>query len=161
MLLPYNANSATQAAYVKQYRTAAQRLGIVLVERKLLTMGEARHALARVRKDDIDGILAPRDADLNIPGFVLEATTRRGIPTMFDSVFWLKDGGVASYGPSYIASGRQAARLVDKIIKGMNPGEIPVEVDDYFEFTINLKVAKALGIIIPPEVLYRADRIIR
>jgi len=44
---------------------------------------------------------------------------------MFDSVFWLKDGGLASYGPSFIASGRQAARLVDKIIKGANPGEIP------------------------------------
>ena len=80
---------------------------------------------------------------------------------MFDGAFYLQDGGLASYGPSEFASGRQAARLLDKIIKGMNPGEIPVEVDNYFEFTINLKVAKALGIIIPPEVLYRADRIIR
>jgi putative ABC transport system substrate-binding protein len=50
---------------------------------------------------------------------------------------------------------------VDKIIKGMNPGEIPVEVDHYLEFTINMKVAKALGITIPPVVLYQADQILR
>jgi putative tryptophan/tyrosine transport system substrate-binding protein len=161
VLFPYSATNDHQAANLMQYRVAAQHLGIVLVERQLRTMAEARAALAGVRKEDIDGILAPHDVDLNIPGFVLEATTKQGIPSMFDGAFYLKDGGLASYGPSEFASGRQAARLVDKIIKGMNPGEIPVEVDNYFEFTINLKVAKALGIIIPPEVLYRADRIIR
>ena len=161
VLVPYNAANDHQAALMGRYRAAAQRLGIALVERKLRTMEEAREALARVRKQDIDGILAARDADLNIPGFVLETTTRRGIPSMFDSAFFLKDGGFASYGPSYIASGRQAARLVDKIIKGAHPGGIPVEVDQYLEFAINLKAAKALGITIPREVLYQADRIIR
>jgi putative ABC transport system substrate-binding protein len=161
VLVPYNANNAQQAANVLQYRAAAQRLGIEMMERKLRTMGEARAALAQVRKEDIDGILSPRDVDLNIPGVVLETTTRRGIPSMFDSAFYLKDGGLASYGPSLFASGRQAARLVDKIIKGANPGEIPVEVDQYLEFAINLKVAKALGITIPREVLYQADRILR
>ena len=161
VLVPYSASNAHHAANVTQYRAAAPRLGIVLVERKLRTMEEARDALARVRKEDFDGILAARDADLNIPGFVLETTARQGIPSMFASSFWLKDGAFASYGPSLVASGRQAARLVDKIIKGANPGEIPVEVDQYFEFAINLKAAKALGITIPREVLYQADRILR
>jgi putative ABC transport system substrate-binding protein len=161
VLFPYNATNEHQAANVMQYRAAAQHLGIVLVERQLRTLAEARDALAGVRKEEIDGMLAPHDVDLNIPGFVLEATTKQGIPSMFDGAFYLKDGGLASYGPSEFASGRQAARLVDKIIKGVNPGEIPVEVDNYFELTINLKAAKALGITIPPEILYRADRIIR
>jgi putative ABC transport system substrate-binding protein len=161
VLYPYHAHNAHQAAILQQYRAAAQRLGIMLVERKLRTMEEARDALAGVRKADIDGMLAPPGVDLNIPGFVLDATTRQGIPSMFDSAFYLQDGGLASYGPSWFASGRQVARLVDKIIKGAHPGDIPVEVDYYFELTINLKVAKALGITIPPEVLYRADRIIR
>jgi putative ABC transport system substrate-binding protein len=57
--------------------------------------------------------------------------------------------------------GRQAARLVDKILKRANPAEIPVEVNPKVEFAINLKVAKALGLTIAPEVLYRADRIMR
>ena len=68
---------------------------------------------------------------------------------------------MASYGPAGHESGRQAARLVDKILKGADPAEIPVEVNNKIEFVINLKVAKALGITIAPEVLYRADRIIR
>jgi len=161
VLFPYHAHNAYQTANFMQYRAAAHRLGLVLVDRPLHTIEEARDVLAGVRKEDIDGMLAPREVDLNIPGFVLEATTRQGIPSMFEIAFYLKDGGLASYGPSGFASGRQVARLVDKIIKGVHPGDIPVEVDNYFEFTINLKVAKALGITIPPVVLYRADQIIR
>ncbi len=80
---------------------------------------------------------------------------------MFDAAFWAEQGGLASYGPDFYASGRQAARLVDKILKGTKPAEIPVEVNSKIEFVINLKVAKALGLTIAPEVLYRADRIIR
>ncbi len=80
---------------------------------------------------------------------------------MFDAAFWVERGGLASYGPGYHESGRQAARLVDKILKGADPAEIPAEVNNKIEFVINLKVAKALGLTIAPEVLYRADRIIR
>jgi putative ABC transport system substrate-binding protein len=149
VLFPYHANNAHQATNAQQYRAAADRLGLELVEQPLHTLEEARDALAGVRKADIDGMLAPRDVDLNIPGLVLEATTRQGIPSMFDAAFYLQHGGLASYGPSLLASGRQAARLVDKIIKGANPGEIPVEVDNHFEFVINLKVANALGLTIP------------
>jgi putative ABC transport system substrate-binding protein len=161
VLFPYHAHNTYQAATARQYRDAAQRLGLELVEWKLRTVAEARDALARVRKEDIDGMVAPRNVDLNIPGFVLDATTRHGIPSMFGAAFYLKDGGLASYGPSWFASGRQAARLVDKIITGANPGEIPVEVDNYFELVINLKVAQTLGLTIAPEVLYQADRIMR
>ena len=161
VLFPYHAHNAHQAANAQEYRAAAHRLGLVLVEQKLHTMAEARDALAGVRKADIDGILTPPGVDLNIPGFVLETTTRQGVPSMFVAAFYLKDGGLASYGPSWFASGRQAARLVDKLIKGVHPSDIPVEVDNYFEFVINLKVVHALGLTIPPEVLYQADRIIR
>jgi putative ABC transport system substrate-binding protein len=161
VLYPYHANNAYQAAKALQYRAAAHRLDLVLVERPLHTMAEAREALAQIRKEDIDGMLAPRDVDLNIPGFVLETTTRQGIPSMFDTAFYLTYGGFASYGPSAFSLGRQAARLVDKIIKGTHPSEIPVEVDRSLELVINLKVAQALGIPIPPLVLYQADRLIR
>ena len=63
---------------------------------------------------------------------------------------------LASYGPDLYASGRMAARLVDKIIKGVRPAEIPVEVNPKIEFAINLKVAQALGLTIAPEMLYHA-----
>ena len=161
VLFPYNERNPYQAGSAKHYREAAQRLGLVLVELKLATMDEAGAALAGVRKDEIDGILAPRDVDLNIPGFVLEATKNLKIPSMFDNTFYLKDGGLASYGHSFLASGRQLARLVDKIIRGADPGEIPVEIDQSLEFVINMDVAIKLGIEIPPEMLFQADRLMR
>jgi putative ABC transport system substrate-binding protein len=98
---------------------------------------------------------------LNIPGFVLQATAERAIATMFPDDFFVERGGLASYGPDQYESGKQAARLVDKILKGTKPSDIPVEVNNNIEFAINLKVAQKLGLTIPPEVLYQADRVIR
>jgi putative ABC transport system substrate-binding protein len=98
---------------------------------------------------------------LNISGFVLGATEQQGIPTFFPQVFWVERGALASYGPDYYASGRQAAWLVDKIIKGGSPAQLPVEVNSKIVFAINRKVAKTLGLTIDPQVLFRADRIIR
>ena len=83
------------------------------------------------------------------------------MPAMFEAPFWVERGGLASYGPDLYASGQMAARLVDKIRKGIPPAEIPMEVNPKIEFVINLKVVQALGLTIAPEVLYRADRIIR
>lgn len=72
------------------------------------------------------------------------------IPALFDSAFWPERGAVASYGPDFYESGRQAARLVDKILKGQPPAEIPVEVNSKLEFAINRKVAQAIGLTLTP-----------
>lgn len=161
VLFPYNLNDSYGVAEAKAYRDAAQRLRLVLVEKRLKTQEEAQAALNRVVKSDIHGIVAPRSISLNIPGFVLEVTSRQAIPTMFSTTFFPEKGGLAAYGAALYESGRRAARLVDKIIKGIKPGEIPVEVNERMELVINLKVAKAAGIKISPDVLYRANRVIR
>jgi len=80
---------------------------------------------------------------------------------MFEGAYWVERGALAGYGQDFYVSGQMAARLVDKILKGEKPTAIPVEVNAKLEYVINLKVAKALGLTIPPEVLYRADRLIR
>jgi putative ABC transport system substrate-binding protein len=80
---------------------------------------------------------------------------------MFNGTSWVENGGLASYGSNLYASGRQAARLVDKILKGVNPAGIPVEVNPMVELVINTNVARALRLPLAPEVLYRADRLIR
>jgi putative tryptophan/tyrosine transport system substrate-binding protein len=161
VLFLYHATDAYATAEARELRTAANRLGIVLVERAVRTQEEAQAVLAAVQSEEIDGIVAPRCCALNIPGFVLETTAQRRIPTMFEAAFWVERGALASYGPDLYASGRMAARLVDKIIKGAKPAELPVEVNPKLEFTINLKVTQAMGLMIAPEVLYRADRLIR
>ena len=104
---------------------------------------EAQAALTTVQPGEIDGILMPRCCALNIPGFILDATIHRGIPAMFEAPFWVERGGLASYGPDLYASGRMAARLVDKIRKGVPPAEIPMEVNPKIEVDIKLKVAQA------------------
>jgi putative tryptophan/tyrosine transport system substrate-binding protein len=161
VLFPYDATDAFAMAEAREYREAARRLGIALVEQAVKTQEEAQAALFQVRTGEVDGILATQSLSLNIPGFILEATAQRAISTMFDGAFWVERGGLTSYGPDFYESGRQAARLVDKILKGANPAEIPVEVNPKIELAINLRVAKTLGLTIAPEVLYRADRLVR
>jgi putative ABC transport system substrate-binding protein len=161
ILYVYDASDAAAVAEARIYRDAARRLGIALVEQAVQTQEEAQAILAQVRKDEVDGLLQPRSVSLNIPGFILEATVQRGIPAMFDSVFWVERGGLASYGSDVYETGRQAARLVDKILWGTKPAVIPAEVNPQIEFVINLKTADALGVTITPEVLSQANRLIR
>jgi putative ABC transport system substrate-binding protein len=91
----------------------------------------------------------------------METAAQQKMPAMFSSTFFPEHGGLASYGSDTYATGKQAARLVDKVLKGANPAEIPVEVNPKIEFVINLQTAKHLGLTIPPEVLFQADRLIR
>ena len=161
VLFPYNVTDSVAVKQFQIYREAAQRLGIELVELTIRTQAEGQEMLTRIPDKTVRGILAPRDAFLNIPGFVLQATSEQVIATMFSQAFWVERGALASYGPNVYESGQLAARLVDKILKGAKPSEIPVEVNNNIEFVINLKVAKQLELTIPPGVLYQADRIIR
>jgi putative tryptophan/tyrosine transport system substrate-binding protein len=161
VVFPYDAADAASVTEAKSYRDAARHLGIVLVERPVRTQEEAQAALAQLQRGDSDGLLKPRSLALNIPGFVLEAATQRAIPVMADGAFWVEKGVLASYGPDFYDTGRQAARLVEKILKGTKPAEIPVEVNEKIEFVINLKTAHALGLTIAPAVLFQAHRLIR
>jgi putative ABC transport system substrate-binding protein len=161
VLFPYDPNDPYTVSELRVHRDAARRLGLVLVEKPVRTQDEAQAALAGVRKGEVDGIISPRFLSLNIPGFILEANLKLVIPAMFHTTFWAEQGGLASYGPDFHESGRQAARLVDKILKGADPGAIPVEVNPKLEFAINLKTARTLGLTIAPEVLYQANRVFR
>jgi ABC-type uncharacterized transport system substrate-binding protein len=82
------------------------------------------------------------------------------MPTMFHVPFFVERGGLASYSANTYELGKQAARLVEKIIKGAKPADLPVEQPTKFELVINLKTAKTLGLTIPAALLVRADRLI-
>jgi putative tryptophan/tyrosine transport system substrate-binding protein len=160
LLLPYDTTNKYIVAQLPAYRDAAKRLGLTLVEKPLRTEEEARVTLAKTRKSEVDGILAPRFLSLNIPGFILDAAQKHGLPTMFYGFFFVERGGLVAYSASDAQLGRQAARLVDKILNGAKPADLPVEQPTTFELVINLKTAKALGLTIPQSVRVRADRLI-
>jgi len=160
VLLVYDGTNPAAVSGLAVHRDAAQRLGLTLVERPVRTEDEARSVINALRKGEVDGIFSPRLLWQNIPGLILEIAPKRAIPTMFDDTFYVERGGLASYAANFYGLGRQAARLVDKILKGATPSDVPVEQPTKFELVINLKAAKALGITIPQSILGRADRVI-
>jgi putative ABC transport system substrate-binding protein len=83
------------------------------------------------------------------------------LPSMCDQKEWTEDGCLMSYGPDLLYVWRRAAFFVDKILKGAKPADLPVEQPTKFELVINLKTAKQIGLTIPPNVLARADKVIR
>jgi putative ABC transport system substrate-binding protein len=161
VLLPYDTTNSAAVAQLAVHREAALQLGLTLVERPIRNEEEARATITGLRKGDADGIFSLRFLSSNIPGFILEVASRGVMPTMFTSGFFVERGGLASYAANTYELGKQAARIVDKILKGTRPAELPVEQSTKFELVINLKTAKTLGLTIPPSVLLRADRLIQ
>jgi putative ABC transport system substrate-binding protein len=92
---------------------------------------------------------------------IAELAVQRRLPVTYESARSVDAGRLMSYGVNLLDLDRRAATYVDKILKGANPADLPVEQPKKFEFVINLKAAKQIGLIIPPHVLARADRVIR
>jgi len=92
---------------------------------------------------------------------ITNLATKNQVPVIYPQKEYVDVGGLMSYGVSIVDLYRRSATYVDKILKGGNPGEIPVEQPTKFEFIINLKTAKQIGLIVPPNVLARADRVIK
>jgi putative ABC transport system substrate-binding protein len=92
---------------------------------------------------------------------IADLAAKHRLPAIFEREDFVASGGLISYGPDRAESYRRAAVMVDKILKGTKPADIPVEQPTKFEFVINLKTAKQIGLTIPPNVLARADRVIR
>jgi putative ABC transport system substrate-binding protein len=91
---------------------------------------------------------------------LVEAAWKTRLPAIYQHRAFVDVGGLMSYGPYMPDLFRRAASYVDKILKGAKPADLPVERPTKFEFVINMKTAKALGLTIPPSVLARADEVI-
>jgi putative tryptophan/tyrosine transport system substrate-binding protein len=161
VLVVYDATNKNAVEQIEPYRAAARSLGLTLVERPVRSQDEAGAIISGLRKGEVDGIFAPRVLSLNIPGFIVATAVTSTIPTMFQARFFAEQGGLASYGATDSELGRQAARLVDRIVKGTKPADLPVEQPTKFELVINLKTAKSLGLTIPRPLLQRADQLIQ
>ena len=120
------------------------------IERAIISLGREQGGLVILT----DGFMGAHR------GTVIAAATCNNVPTIFDVPFFPRDGGLLSYGPSFPDLFRRAAAYVDRILKGEKPTDLPVQVPIRYEYVINLKTAKALGLEVPPAVLLRADEVI-
>jgi putative ABC transport system substrate-binding protein len=92
---------------------------------------------------------------------IANLAAKNRLPAIYPDSLWADAGGLMSYGADLIEPNKRVASMIDKILKGTKPAEIPVEQPKKFEFVVNLKSAKQIGLTIPPNVLVRADRVIK
>jgi putative ABC transport system substrate-binding protein len=155
----YEADDRVAAAAVSNSTSAATQLGLQLLTRAVATRQDLARALKEIRPGD--SLLAPDRGPLDIPGALLDLAYDRRIPAVFQASFYVGYGGLASYGSDYYAEGVQAARLVERILHGARPRDLPVEGADRLHLAVNLKTAAALNIAVPRKILLRADTLRR
>ena len=119
-------------------------------------------ALNRIAGGRYDAILVFEDPIIwTSPVEIATFATAHRLPGMYGGAKFVRSGGLISYGPDLYEMFRRSAGYVDRVLKGANPGDLPIEQPTKFELVINLKTAKALGLTIPESILLRADEVIR
>ena len=160
VLVRTDARSTTDR--IAEMETAAKAFGLRLQILKVRDVADFDKIFAPVTKER-DGVLIERPNALFHANrkHIVELTIQKRLPTIFHSNDFVEAGGLMSYGENDAETLRRLTVYVDKILKGAKPADLPVEQPIKFEFVINLKTAKQIGLTIPPNVLARADRVIR
>jgi|SoiMetStandDraft_2_1073263.scaffolds.fasta_scaffold03084_1 putative ABC transport system substrate-binding protein len=150
------------AQVIRELELAAKAFGVKLQYLDVLDSKELETAFRVASKGGADGVLV-----LTSPVFtsqqrqLAEIAVKNHLPTIFSDARYVEAGGLMTYGVSFLDLDRRAAVYVDKILKGAKPADLPVEQPTKFEFIINLRAAKQIGLTIPPNVLARADKVIK
>jgi putative ABC transport system substrate-binding protein len=145
----------------QETETAAKALKITLHRFEVERPDDFEVAFAEMLKQRTVAILVPLDPMFNEQRErLIGLAAKSRLPAMFGERLYVDAGGLVSYGPNYAALYRRAATYVDKILRGAQPADLPVEQPTKFELVINLKTAKALGLTIPQTLLQRADQVI-
>jgi putative tryptophan/tyrosine transport system substrate-binding protein len=146
----------------KETQTTGQSLRIKLQFLEVRDAADVESVFSAMSRERADALVTLPHPVLQVhQKRIVELAAKSRVPAMYQAADWVERGGLMSYGPDHLDNYRRAAVFVDKILKGTKPAEIPVEQPTKFEFIINLKTAKQIGVTIPPNVLARADRVIR
>ncbi len=155
------ANSSTHLS-LREIRATARALGLqvqALDARRPNDLEAAFEAATRARAGAL--IVLQQPTITTQRKLVIDLAAKNRLPAIYTNTEWPDSGGFMSYGANFADLYRRAAVYVDKILKGTRPADLPVEQPTKFEFVINLKTAKQIGVTIPPNVLARADRVIK
>jgi putative tryptophan/tyrosine transport system substrate-binding protein len=157
-------SSPGNAAVLNETKLAGTALGVSVQYVDVLSSKDFETAFRAAVKAGADAVLFLVSGSLGGVGHrakVAELAVKSRLPTMHERQNWVSDGALVSYGVNLPDLHLRAATFVDKILKGAKPAEIPVEQPTKFQLVINLKTAKQIGLTIPPNVLARADKVIK
>jgi len=158
----WNTSNPSMAAGARGTRDAAHVMNLAVQDRGARDPNELDGVFTALEKQRPDGVLVMIDAfTLRNSKRIIDALTSAGLPAMYDEKSMVLSGGLISYGENRADLYHRAATYVDKILKGAKPADLPVEQPSKFELVVNLNNAKQIGLTIPPNVLARADRVIR
>ena len=158
----WNPDGPSSNLRMRETEAAAASLGIKLQPVDVREPNDFEHAFAALKKDRADALFYLRSPLMaNQVKRIVELAAKNRVPGMYDASEFPEAGGLMSYGTMLADLDRRAATYVDKILKGAKPADLPVEQPTKFEFVINLKAAKQIGLMIPPNVLARADKVIK
>jgi putative ABC transport system substrate-binding protein len=147
---------------MKETEVAAGALGIKIQSLVVKVSNDLERAFATIRLERSRGLAPLRSRTTNnLDDRIIELAKRNRVPTVYDNRPLVEAGGLMSYGTLIADLDRRAATYVDKILKGAKPANLPVEQPMKFEFIVNLRTAQQIRLTIPPNVLVRADRVIR
>ncbi len=158
----WNPMSPSDPILLKETETAAQGLGLKIQSLEVRAASDFDRAFAAAKREGIHALSTSPHPLLNTNrARTLDFLSKNRLPAIFTNPETVEEGGLMSYSPDYVEHFRRVAVMVDKILKGTKPADIPVEQPMRFEFVINLKTAKEIGLTIPPNLLVRANRVIR
>ena len=148
--------------YLTELEAAAKALGLKLQSLPVRSLDDFEGAFARAKRDGAQALITTPSPLINTQQRqVLDFAAKNRLPAMYQTSEWVEADGLMSYAPNFTDLWRRAADYVDKILKGAKPADLPVEQPKKFEFLVNLKTAKQIGLTIPPNVLARADKVIK
>ena len=157
------ANPANQnmAKHVQDLQQKARTQGIEVRLYEVATPAAVAPAIASIAKEGMQALMELPDPMINREqARIAELAAKYRLPAMWEDTAFAASGGLMAYGPDYDDFGRNCAVYVDKIFRGAKPGDLPVVMPTRFVMVVNLKTAKALGLVIPQSILLRADKVI-
>lgn len=158
----YNPNNPAPREAAKLGREAARQMKIQFTERHAASVEELRQGLRALKARETDAFFYISDGIVASQAqLVIDTAAAIKLPTMFQEQSIVAQGGLASYGQNFHEIGRLSAKYVQKVMTGSQPRDLRVETADKFEMAINLKTAKQIGLTISPNVLARADKVIK
>ena len=147
---------------LEEAKTVANALGIQVRPYEIKSAGDIERAFDDLKKIRTNALLITGGpVTTRNSTRIAELASKLRLPAMYNTRQFVEDGGLMAYGVNFGDIYRRAAIYVDKILKGAKPGELPIEQPTKFELILNLKAAKQIGLTIPPNVLARADRVIK